>query len=101
LITAGIILQHVRKGRVLSAIPIRDSEAEVLELEAMAHTRGVGRPLHKIWKKFVGGSVVSAITRNGELIIPDGNSVIKPGDNVIVFALPEAIADVENLFVRK
>lgn len=101
LITASIILQHVRKGRVLSAIPIRDSEAEVLELEAVARTRGVGRPLHKIWKKFVGGSIVSAIMRDGELIIPDGNSVIQPGDNVIVFALPEAIADVEHLFVRK
>jgi len=101
LITAGIILQYVRKGRVLSAIPIRDSEAEVLELEAVENTRGVGKPLHKIWKKFAGGSIVSAITRDGELIIPDGNSVIRPGDNVIVFALPEAIGDVENLFVKK
>jgi trk system potassium uptake protein TrkA len=100
LITAGIILQHVRKGRVLSAIPIRDSEAEVLELEAMEHTRGVGKPLYKIWKRFVGGSIVGAITRNSKLIIPDGNSVIQPGDNVIVFALPEAIGDVESLFVK-
>jgi len=100
LITAGIILQHVRKGRVLSAIPIRDSEAEVLELEAVAGTKGVGRPLHKVYKKFVGGSIIGAITRNGELIIPDGNSVIQPGDNVIVFALPDAISDVEHLFVK-
>jgi len=100
LITAGIILQHVRKGRVLSAIPIRDSEAEVLELEATAGTKGVGRPLHKVYKRFVGGSIVGAIMRDGELRIPDGNSVIEPGDNVIVFALPDAISDVEHLFVR-
>jgi len=39
--------------------------------------------------------------RDGELIIPDGNSVIQPGDNVIVFALPEAIEDVEGLFVKR
>ncbi len=101
LITAGIILQHVRKGGVVSAIPIRDSEAEVLELVAEERTRGVGKPLHKIWRKFVGGSIVGAIMRDGELIIPDGNSVIQPGDNVIVFALPEAIGDVEHLFVKR
>jgi len=101
LITAGIILQYVRRGRVLSAIPIRDSEAEVLELEAMDNTRGVGKPLHKIWRKFVGGSIVGAITRDTELVIPDGNSVIRAGDNVIVFALPEAIGDVEDLFVKR
>ena len=101
LITAGMILQHVRKGRVLSAIPIRDSAAEVLELQVQEKTRGVGKPLRRIWKKFVGGSIVGAIMRDGELIIPDGNSVIQPGDNVIVFALPEAIEDVEGLFVKR
>ena len=101
LITAGMILQHVRRGRVLSAIPIRDRAAEVLEFEAEEHTRGTGKPLHRVWKKFTGGSIVGAISRNGELIIPDGNSIIEPGDNVIVFALPEAIRDVENLFVKR
>ena len=101
LITAGMILQHVRKGRVLSAIPIRDSAAEVLELRVQDKTRGIGKPLRKVWKKFDGGSIVGAIMRNGELIIPDGNSVINAGDDVIVFALPDAVKDVEGLFVRK
>jgi len=101
LITAGMILQHVRKGRVLSAIPIRDSAAEVLELHVQERTRGVGKPLRKTWKKFDGGSIVGAIIRDSELIIPDGNSVIQPGDDVIVFALPDAIDDVEGLFVKK
>jgi len=101
LITAGIILQYVRKGRVLSAIPIRDSAAEVLELVAQQQTRGTGKPLHRVWRKFIGGSIVGAIMRDDELIIPDGNSVIEPGDSVIVFALPEAIRDVEQLFVRR
>jgi len=73
----------------------------VLELEAEDSTRGVGKALSQIWQKFVGGSIVGAIMRDSQLIIPDGSSVIRSGDKVIVFALPEAIADVERLFLRK
>ena len=44
------------------------------------------------------GAIVGAITRGEEVIIPGGDDVMKEDDHVIVFALPEAVAEVENFF---
>jgi trk system potassium uptake protein TrkA len=47
---------------------------------------------------FPSGGIVGTITRGSEIIIPRGEDIIQAGDEVIVFALPEAIAEVEELF---
>lgn len=42
--------------------------------------------------------VVGTILRGEEIILPTGQDVVLPGDDVIVFAMPEAIPEVEKLF---
>ena len=42
--------------------------------------------------------VVGTILRGEEIILPRGQDVLLPGDDVIVFAMPEAIPEVEKLF---
>jgi NhaP-type Na+/H+ and K+/H+ antiporters with a unique C-terminal domain len=44
------------------------------------------------------GLLIAAIVRGEDVIVPYGDSVIQSGDKVIVFALPKAIASLENLF---
>lgn len=44
------------------------------------------------------GSVVGGIVRNMSPILPRRETMIKPGDRIIVFSLPEHITSVENLF---
>jgi len=52
----------------------------------------VGRPL-RIWSSQE--AIVGAIVRGLEVIIPDGSTVIQPGDRVMIFALTSAIREVE------
>ena len=47
---------------------------------------------------FPKGAVIGTIVRGTEIIIPRGDDRVLPGDDVIVFALPEAIPEVEKLF---
>jgi len=42
--------------------------------------------------------VVGTILRGKEIILPRGQDVVLPGDDVIVFAMPDAIHEVEQLF---
>ena len=42
--------------------------------------------------------MIGAIFRDGEVIIPSGENILKIGDKVIVFTLPEALAKVEKFF---
>jgi len=90
---ANAILQSIRRGKILSVTQIKGEEAEVIESEALASSHLVGRPLAKL--KFPAGAIIGAIIRDGQLLVPGGESVIQPKDRVIIIARREAIPAVE------
>ncbi|MCF6159642.1 MAG: Trk system potassium transporter TrkA [wastewater metagenome] len=99
LITVGSILQHIRRGHTLSVVKFQHSEAEAMEFIVNQDSKITGKPLREI--DFPKGSLLGAIVHEGVMHIPTGNTVIHPGENVIVFALPDAIAEVQYLFSDK
>ena len=44
------------------------------------------------------GAKVGAVVRDEDVFIPNGESVIEDGDQVILFTLPEEIRAVERIF---
>jgi trk system potassium uptake protein TrkA len=93
------ILQHIRKGKVLSVRTLTDEQAEVLEAEALETSDMVGKPLRHT--SFPKGSLVIGIIRNGKVIIPSGESIITPGDRVIIFAKRQVISKIEKILTVK
>jgi len=93
------ILQHIRKGKVLSAMAIKGEQAEVMEAVAMETSDIVGRPLKDI--DFPKGAMVIGVIRAGRIIIPSGESVILPEDRIIIFAQREAIPQIERILAVK
>lgn len=93
------ILQHIRRGKVLSVRTLTDEQAEVLEAGALETSDIVGKPLRK--SSLPKGSLVIGIIRNGQVIIPSGDSVIEPGDRVIIFSKRQVIAKTEKILMVK
>ena len=93
------LLQHIRKGKVLSAISIKGEQAEVMEALALEKSDIVDKPLKQI--SFPKGAIVAGIIRKDDIIIPTGDSVIRPEDRVIIFARRQAIAKVEKMLSVK
>jgi trk system potassium uptake protein TrkA len=93
------ILQHIRRGKVLSAISLKGEQAEVMEAVALETSDIVGKPLKNI--SFPKGALVAGIIRNNEVIIPSGNSVIEPDDRIIIFAIRQAIPKIEKILTVK
>ncbi len=95
LITAGTILKYVRRGNILSLTTIAEGKAEIMEAEVKEGSVLVGKTLRdfELPKK----TLIGAIMRNGEVIIPSGNDEIISGDRLIVFTLQESIKQVEKL----
>lgn len=93
------ILQHIRRGKVLSDISIKSEQAEVLEAVALETSDIVGKPLKNI--SFPKGALVASIMRNDDVIIPSGESVIQPEDRIIIFAKREAIPKIEKILTVK
>ena len=94
--TVNAILRYIRRGRVMTVASLKGIEAEAIEFNATEQCRIVGTPLKDL--DFPKGGIVGTIIRGEEIILPTGGDEIRPGDEVIVFALPEAISAVEELF---
>jgi trk system potassium uptake protein TrkA len=93
------ILQHIRRGKVISAIAIKGERAEVMEAVALETSEIVGKPLKKI--SLPKGALVTGIIRQDKIIIPSGESVIEPGDRIIIFATRRAVPGVEKILAVK
>jgi len=93
-------------SRFVSIQPIynainRSIEAEVLEVEAMETSDLVERPIKKIkWPK---DAIIAGVIRGGEgkVIAPKGDTVIDPGDRVIIFAKRGTMPKVEKVLSVK
>lgn len=93
------ILQHIRRGNVLSAQSIKGEGAEVMEAVAPETSEIVGRPLMEV--SLPKGVLIVTIIRENNITIPSGTSVVMPNDRIIIFAKKDAIPDMEKLLEMK
>lgn len=96
LITSNAILRLIRRGDVVSLATLSGLDAQAVEYLAHANSRITRKPLSKI--DFPTGAMLGAVTRGEEVIIPVGDTRVRPEDHVIVFSLPQALPGVDKLF---
>ncbi|MFQ5889348.1 MAG: Trk system potassium transporter TrkA [Gemmatimonadota bacterium] len=93
---ANAILRYVRRGSVMRVATLRDSEAEAIAFRVSPECPAAGRPLAEV--DFPANSLVAAIVRGNDVLVPRGSDTLQAGDTAVVFALPDAIADITRLF---
>lgn len=98
-ITVSSILQHIRRGRIRSVYSLSDGFGEIIEADALATSSLVGVKLREA--KLPAGVLVGAIVRGNEVIVARGDTVIRPEDRVVIFAIAEAVPQVEKMFSVK
>ncbi len=95
-ITVSTILQHVRRGRIHSVHTLREGFGELIEAEALETSPLVGTPLREV--DLPDGVLLGAIVRDGKMISPRGDTVVRARDRIVLFAAEDAIRKVETLF---
>ena len=93
------ILQYIRRGKIISVAPLKGEHAEAIEAEALETSGIVNVPLTEV--KFPRGSLLGAVVRNGDIIIPRGDTVIMPKDRLIIFTLRKVLPKLEKLLTVK
>jgi trk system potassium uptake protein TrkA len=93
------IMQFLRRGKILSISSLPEETAEAFEAVALETSDIVGRPLRDL--QFPKEAIVGALVRGPEVIIPNGSTVVQPGDRVMIFALTTAIKEVEKALTVK
>lgn len=93
------ILQYIRRGKIVSVVPLKGEFAEAIEAEALETSDIVNAPLSQV--KFPKGAILGAVVRGEEVIIPRGDTIVQPRDRLIIFALQRVVPKLEKLLTVK
>ncbi|TKX78964.1 Trk system potassium transporter TrkA, partial [Halorubrum sp. SD626R] len=83
-VTAEEIIRFTFESVAENIAVLENDRAEVLELELDEGCALVGRPIRELVEEIDAKFVIGAIVRDGEHVTPRGDTVLRPGDHVIV-----------------
>ncbi len=101
-IVANRVISYVRAlentigSNVLTLYRLVDNRVEALEFLAKREEKFYNVPLRQL--KIKSNSLIACIIRGTEVIVPDGNSFIQLGDNVIVVTAHKKFDDLADIF---
>jgi len=96
LITASRIFKFTLSDKVRSVRYVSGTDAEVLEYTAAPGSHITKKPLKDI--EFPANAIIGGVIRGGDSFIAIGSTHIEAYDRVAVFALPDAVKDVDKFF---
>jgi trk system potassium uptake protein TrkA len=89
------IFPYLHRGEVVTTVSIQGRDAEVLEAVALENSDMVGKALKYL--RLPKEALILCLLRQGEVVIPNGDSVVYPGDRVLIISTREQIGRVEQL----
>jgi trk system potassium uptake protein TrkA len=89
----------IRSVSALSVEDFADNRIEVIQLSMEPDTKGLGKELKALG--LPQGTLVVAIVRDGQLIVPGGNDALHVGDDAYVVGISDQMAEVERVFGRR
>lgn len=96
-ITVSSIMKHVRRGRIKELYNVCNGNAEVMQIEVADNAALANKLISDI--KLPKNVLIGAIIREGMVVPPYGEQMIKTGDNVIVLMKSGMSRKVEKLFM--
>ena len=101
-VVSDIIIGYVRAmankrgSNIVTVYRLVQGQVEALEFAAKGKERFFGKPLKELRTKE--NCLIACISREGEVIIPNGDSTILPGDSVIVVTTHKNFDDLKDIF---
>jgi len=95
-LTVNAVQRFIHQQQVASIAGLPGIGAQVIEYIAGHGCEITCGELKDV--RFPHNAIVGAVLREDDLIIPHGDTQIRPGDKVVVFALPQAVNELERLF---
>lgn len=95
LLTVNAVNRFIQRQQVAAYATIPGIDVHIIEY--IAKKGNITRkPIKNL--KFPSDAIIGAIMRGDEMTVPKGDTVIDPGDRVVVFATPRSLSEVEKQF---
>lgn len=92
------ILEAINRGEIGRLARIRNLDIEAIRITAGEGSPITGRPLQHVRSKIQKGSIIGTILRGDEMIIPNGSTIIEPGDQMILITYSKDVSRARRLF---
>lgn len=99
LLTVNAVQRFIQHQQIASIASLPGINAQVIEYIAHEDSQITAHALKDI--HFPRAAIMGAILHEDDYIIPHGETHIQPGDKAVIFALPEAIGELDQLFGKK
>ncbi len=91
-VIGDLIEGHTVFDEITHLFPAAEGQVHVTEVELPEDAPAVGKRLQEL--DFPRGSLVAAVIRSGQVILPDGASHLQAADHLILITLPESHEEV-------
>jgi len=85
----------VKRPRIKDFLPVSGGKAEIFEVIVSDKSKVVGKKISKLRIK---EGIIVAIERDGDIILPKGDTVIKAHDLVTIFAKTKNVERISSIF---
>ena len=93
---SNAILHFIRGRNIKSATLLHRLPGELLEVVLPERSKWTGAAIRDV--HLAKGTVIAAVKRGPEVMIPTGDLVLLAGDHLAIFARPAALGKIQNLF---
>ena len=76
-----------------------EERMEAIETVAMETSEIAGKRIKDI--KFPRDVIIGAVVKGEEAIVPEGDTMVEPGDKVVLFALSQSVSKIEKFLMVK
>ena len=92
---ASHLYLSVKRPRIKDFLPVSGGKAEIFEVIVSEKSKVVGKPISKLHIK---EGIIVAIERDGDIILPKGDTVIQAHDLVTIFAKTKNVEKISSIF---
>jgi len=92
---ASHLYLSVKRPRIKDFLPVSGGKAEIFEVIVSEKSKVVGKPISKLHIK---EGIIVAIERDGDIILPRGDTVIQAHDLVTIFAKTKNVEKISSIF---
>ena len=96
LMAAAQIVRLTRREEVVALSILQDENAEVIEIVLPESARVANKRIAAV--NLPRGMIIGSIVRQGEVIIPGGNTKLLPEDHLVIFAVPKVSTKLDRFF---
>ncbi len=96
LLAAAQIMRFIRREDVVALSILQDEKAEVVEVILPESAKVVNQKIADVG--LPRGMLIGSVVRNGDIMVPNGDTVLRANDHLVIFAVPKVSAKLDRYF---